>query len=239
MSMRFGDPSVLRPRPASAIETRPASGSKAGAVAVTAAPVLLLGAMLWHPPLPGRLPDSAAVAEAASADLTRWGLSHVAAALASAAIIVAFVAVRGYLRTNGDGWLSAVGLGFVVVGGTLYAMLPGMEFSVLAAFETGADLAASQEALEPWFVPILLIGALLFTVGTVLFAVAVVRTPMLGRGETLVVAVALVVFGLTRLVPVGVVQFYVQPAAAMLALLPLAVALLAPRRQERESATAP
>ncbi len=34
-------------------------------------PALLLVAFLWHPPIPGRLPDDAAVAEAAAADLTR------------------------------------------------------------------------------------------------------------------------------------------------------------------------
>lgn len=73
--------------------------------------MLLTAALLWHPPLPGRLPDSAGVAEAASTGITRWGLSHLAAALAFGAIGVAFVAVRGYLRERGDGSASAVGLG--------------------------------------------------------------------------------------------------------------------------------
>ncbi|HEX6335923.1 MAG TPA: hypothetical protein VFZ85_03150 [Jiangellaceae bacterium] len=60
-------------------------GARARALLVASGPVLLTAAPLWHPPLPGRLPDSAGVAEAASADLTRWALSHVAAALASGA----------------------------------------------------------------------------------------------------------------------------------------------------------
>jgi hypothetical protein len=51
------------------------------------------------------------------------------------------------------------------------------------------------------------------------------RARPLGGSLDGVVAVALVVFALSRLVPVGVVQFYVQPAAALLALLPLAVAM--------------
>ncbi|WP_159029537.1 hypothetical protein [Streptomyces qaidamensis] len=50
--------------------------------------------MLWHPLLPGRLPDSAGAAEAAAADITRWGLSHLVAVVAFAAIALAFVAVR-------------------------------------------------------------------------------------------------------------------------------------------------
>jgi hypothetical protein len=137
--------------------------------------VLLTAALLWHPPLPGRLPDSAGVADAASADLTRWGLSHVAAALAFGAVAVGFVAVRGHLRERGDGSASAVGLGLVLIGSTLYAVLPGMEFAVVAAHETGADLAQTQAALESWFVPILIVGAVTFAFGTVLVAVAVAR----------------------------------------------------------------
>lgn len=45
--------------------------STARALVVAAAPVLLLGALLWHPLLPGRLPDSSGAAEAAAADITR------------------------------------------------------------------------------------------------------------------------------------------------------------------------
>jgi hypothetical protein len=200
-------------------------GAKARALLVAAGPVLLTAALLWHPPLPGRLPDSAGVAEAASAGITRWGLSHVAAALASGAVAVAFVAVRGHLRERGDGSASAVGLGLVLIGSTLYAMLPGMEFAVVAAHETGADLAETQTALESWSVPILLVGAVTFASGTVLFAVAVARAASFTRLPTIIVAGALVVFGLSRVVPVGVVQFYVQSVAALVALLPLAVAI--------------
>lgn len=208
-------------------ETTDGVSTRRSAAIVAIGPLLLLGAQLWHPPLPGRLPDSNAVADAAAADTTRWGLSHLALAIASAMIMLAFVAVRGHLRDCGDRSLSAVGLGFVVIGSTLYAVLPGMEFSLLAADETGADLAATQDALESWFVPILIGGSLLFAIGTALFAVAVVRSAGLGRTEALVIAGALVLFGLSRLVPIGVVQFYVQPAAALLALLPIAAEIAA------------
>ncbi|WP_051426185.1 hypothetical protein [Jiangella gansuensis] len=206
-------------------------GAKARALVVAAGPVLLTAALLWHPPLPGRLPDSAGVAEAASAGIMRWGFSHMAAALASGAVAVAFVAVRGYLRERGDGSVSAVGLGLVLIGSTLFAMLPGMEFAVVAAHETGADLAETQAALESWFVPILVVAAVTFAFGTVLFAVAVVRAASFARLPTLIVAGALVVFGLSRIVPVGVVQFYVQSVAAVVALLPLAVAIGAARQR--------
>ncbi|MPZ93405.1 MAG: hypothetical protein GEU96_00555 [Propionibacteriales bacterium] len=213
------------------------SGSKVGAATVAAGPILLLGALLWHPPLPGRLPDNDAVAEGTAADVTRWGMSHLAAAVAAAAIAVAFIVIRSHLRERGDGWLSAVGLALVVVGSTLYAVLPGMEFSALAAHENGTDIAAAQDALQPWFIAVLLSGSLLFAAGTTLFAVAVVRSAPMGRTEAVVIATALVVLGVSRVIPIGVVQFYVQPAAALLALLPLA-AVISSRSGERATASA-
>lgn len=193
------------------------------AVATGAGPVLLLAAFLGHPPIPGRLPDDAAVAEAAAADLTRWGLVHLAAVIGSAAIAVSFVAVREYLRGHGDRRLSAFGLGAVVIGSVLYAVLPGLEFAHIAAHETGADMEATQAALTEWFLVFLLGGSLVFLLGCAAFAVAVMRTRPLGGSLDGVVAGALIVFALARLVPIGAVQFYVQSAAALLALLPLAV----------------
>jgi hypothetical protein len=195
------------------------------AVATGAGPVLLLAAFLWHPPIPGRLPDDAAVAEAAAADLTRWGLAHLVAVLASAAIAVAFVAVREYLRVHGDRRPSALGLGAVVFGSVLYAVLPGLEFAQIAAHETGADMEGAQAALKEWFLVFLLVGSLVFLLGCAAFAVAVMRTRPLGGRLDGVVAGALIVFALARLVPIGAVQFYVQSAAALLALLPLAVGM--------------
>jgi hypothetical protein len=215
------------------------STSKALAITVAAGPVLLLGALLWHPPLPGRLPDNDAVAEAVAADVTRWGLSHLAAAFAAAAVSVAFIVIRSYLRERGDGWFSAVGLALVVVGNTLYAVLPGMEFSALAAHETGTDIAAAQDALQPWFISVLVGGSVVFAAGTTLFAVAIVGSAPMGRIEAVVIAAALVVFGVSRVIPIGVVQFYVQPAAALLALLPLAAAISAGGRQRTSVVAGP
>jgi hypothetical protein len=176
-----------------------------------------------EPPIPGRLPNDAAVAEAAAADLTRWGLAHLVAVLASAAIAVAFVAVREYLRVHGDRRPSALGLGAVVFGSVLYAVLPGLEFAQIAAHETGADMEGAQTALKEWFLVFLLVGSPAFLLGCADFAVAVMGTRPLGGRLDGVVAGALIVFA--RLVPIGAVQFYVQSAAALLALLPLAVGM--------------
>lgn len=100
---------------------------RAGVAAVT--PVLLLGVFLWHPHLPGRLPNEEAVADAVVADATGWGLAHLAAGAASALVALAFLAVRSWLREAGEQRWSAIGLPLVVVASTLYALLPGMEFA--------------------------------------------------------------------------------------------------------------
>ncbi|MFD4459757.1 hypothetical protein [Nocardia sp. NPDC058480] len=195
------------------------------AVVVGSAPVLMTAALLWHPPIPGRLPDTAAIADHVAHDPTRWGLAHVAAAVASAVLILAFVAIRARLREAGDQRLSAAGLGLVVVAGTAYAMLAGMEFAALAAHEIGADPSAAQSVINPWFVAVLMTGGLSFALGMLGFAAAIRRTAVLGSRLTAVVVVAFVVLAVSRSVPIGVVQFGVQSAAALMALVPIAWAM--------------
>lgn len=186
------------------------------------APVMLLGAFLWHPPIPGRLPNDAAIAAAVLADPTRWGWAHLAAGVASAFVALAFIAVRSYLREASEERWSALGLPLIVIGSTLFVLLPGMEFAALAAFETGGDVQAAQAALAPWFVPTLTAGALTFALGLLSFAKGVAESRALPAGLTPLVVAGLVVMAATRLVPLAAVQFYVQSAAAIVALWPLA-----------------
>ncbi|MBA3552694.1 MAG: hypothetical protein H0W27_07460 [Actinobacteria bacterium] len=47
-------------------------------------------------------------------------------------------------------------LPFIILRSTLFAILPGMEFALLAAAETGGDARVAQAALMPWFVPTLM-----------------------------------------------------------------------------------
>jgi hypothetical protein len=71
------------------------------AIVVVVAPVVLLAAFVTHPYLSGRLPNDAEVAAAVAAGPTRWGAVHLATAVASGLIILAFLAVRSYLREAG------------------------------------------------------------------------------------------------------------------------------------------
>ena len=196
--------------------------SRFRATVVAVAPVALLAALLWHPRIPGRLPNETAIGNAAAAGTTRWGLAHLAAAVASALVMLAFVAIRGYLREAGEGGWSAVGLPFIVIGSTLYAVLPGMEFTPLAAVKVGTDPRAAQAALEPWFVPVGVIGGILFALGVLAFSKAIADSNMLSAPLSGIVIAALIVTAASRLVPFAAAQFYVQGASVLIALWPMA-----------------
>ena len=191
---------------------------------VTLAPAALLVALVTHPYLHGQLPNEAAIATAVAADPTRWGLVHLAAGVASGLVILAFLAVRSYLRDAGDHRLSVVGVPFIVMGSVLFTMLPGMEFAALAAAETGgvADIAAAQAALQEWFVPVSAIGGLVFAIGVLAFIRGITASRILSRPLTAVVVGAFAVLAVSRLVPLAAAQFYLQSAAVILAFWPLA-----------------
>jgi hypothetical protein len=203
-------------------------GNRWRTVILVAAPAALFAALVAHPYLSGRLPNDGEVALAVAGGTTRWGLVHLATSVASALIILAFLAVRSYLREAGEERFSTFGVPFIVAGSTLFAVLPGMEFAPLAAAETGATPAgieATQEALSSWFVPVLTSGSLAFAIGVFSFARALSVTTLGGRALTRVVVVALIVMAVSRSVPLATVQFYVQGVAAIVALWPLAYAI--------------
>lgn len=193
--------------------------------ALTVAPAVLLAALGAHPYIGGQLPNDDAVAEAVAAGTTRWGVVHLATSVASALIILAFLAVRSYLHEAGEDRFSAAGLPFVILGSTLFAVLPGMEFVPLAAAETGAttaEIAAAQDAIARWFVPVLLAGAFTFAIGVFSFARAISITTLGSVGLTRVVVAGLVVMAVSRFLPFAAAQFYVQGVAAIVAMWPLA-----------------
>jgi hypothetical protein len=196
------------------------AGGRGRAAVVAVAPLVLLAAFVAHPYIGLGPPDDAAVATAAASSTVRWGISHLMAGVASALLLLAFLAIRGYLREAGDQRWSARAIPFVVVGGTLYAILPGMEFAALAAVETGGDVRAAQAAVEPWFVPVLLASGVASAVGILGFAKGLSSTGALGIPKFVVIALG--VMAVARIVPLIAVQFYVHAAAALIALWPLA-----------------
>ena len=195
------------------------------AAIVATCPLLLLTALVWHPYLAGRQPNAPALAEAVASDPTRWGVVHLATGVGSALMALAFIAIRNHLHEAGETRWSNRGLPMVVVGSTLYAMLPAMELAPLAAVESGGDPAAAHQALLDWFVPVLILSAVTFGAGMVCFALSVLASGVVEPGLDRVIAVSLVVLAISRFVPFAAVQFYVQSIACCAALLPLAYAI--------------
>lgn len=197
---------------------------RAGPAIVALAPAVMLAAFVAHPYLVG-LPDPQAVAEAVEADTTRWAIAHLLTGVGSALIALAFLAVRAHLRDAGEDRFSRWGLPFVVLGSALYGFLPGLEFAPLAAAETGGDVIAVQAALEPWFVPVFVTSAITFAIGVLAFTRGIARSRILSGRTTRTVVAALAVMAAARAVPLGMVQFYVQALAGLVALWPLAHAM--------------
>ena len=192
-----------------------------GASIVAIAPAVLLFAFVYHPYI-ANLTDKAAVAAALPSNTTRWGFSHLAVGLGSGLVVLAFLAIRSYLREAGEERWSVLALPFIVMGSMLFAFPPAMEIAMLAAAEEGADLQAVLSALDSWFFPLLLTAAVTFAIGVFAFAKGIADSRILSRRLTWLVVGALVVMAVARLVPVGAVQFYVQGVAGIVALWPLA-----------------
>lgn len=194
------------------------------AAIVFVAPAVVMFAHAYHPWI-GNPTDAeffARLAAAIEADPTRWMVSHLGVAIGSGLLIVAFLAIRSELRALDEQRWSVLGLPFIVMGSVFYAMLPAMELAPLAADAAGEDAASVQAALMRWFAPILLTSAILFALGVGGFAIGIVRSGILGPYGTWTVVGALAVLAVTRFAPVGAAQLYVGPAAAVVALWPLA-----------------
>jgi hypothetical protein len=198
------------------------------AAVVGLAPVVLCFGFAYHPYVANGT-DEAALAEAATEDTTRWGIAHLAIGVGYGLAVLAFIAVRRYLRDAGEERWSVIALPLLVFGSTLFIPLTGMEFALLAAAETGGDVEAVQEELMPWFIPLVLGGALCFALGAVSLATAIVRRRVLSSVLTWVSASGLVVMAAARFVPLGAAQI-VLGIAAVPALWPLAYAMWSPRR---------
>ena len=97
-----------------------------------------------------------------------------------------------------------------------------MEFAALAAAETGGDVRAAQAAVEPWFIPVIVTSGVASAIGIMGFAKGVSTVGAGALGVPRFVIVAFGAMAVARIVPLTGVQFYVQPAAAVIAMWPLA-----------------
>src|SRR5918995_1377436 len=173
---------VTDPRGGHPMSTTTQARFRAAIVAI--APAVLLFAFVYHPYI-ANLTDKATVAAALASDTTRWGLSHLAVGVGSGLAVLAFLAIRGYLREAGEERWSILALPFIVIGSTLFAFLPAMGIAMLAVADEGADVQAVLTALDAWFFPILVAGAFTFALGILGFPVGIVRGGGFGPPPTL------------------------------------------------------
>ena len=190
---------------------------------VAVAPAVLLAGFVYHPSVSPPT-DAAAVAAAAASDTMRWGLAHLTIGVGYGLAVLAFLAIRSYLREVGEERWSVLALPPIVLGSTLFAILTGMEVALAAAAETGGDVRAVQAALFPWFVPVLVTGAVSYALGAFGFAMGIARSAVLSAGLTRVVVGALLVMAVARFAPLSAAP-YVIAAAGVVALWPLAYQL--------------
>jgi hypothetical protein len=191
-----------------------------GAAVVWIAPLVLLAGFAYHPYISPPT-DEAAIAAAAAADPTRWALAHLAIGVGYGLMVLAFLAVRRHLGAAGEDRWSPRALPPLALGSTLFAVLTGMEISLAAAAERGADVQAIQAALFPWFLPVLLTGAASFALGAFGFARAIAHSAVLRPGPTRMVTAALLVMAVARFLPLSPAP-YVMAAAGLVGLWPLA-----------------
>ena len=170
------------------------------AATVAVAPLVLLAGIAYHPFI-ADLRDKEAVAAALTADVTRWSIAHLVVAVGAPLVALAFLAVAAALRQRGEWRWSTRSVPFVVVGSSLFALLPAMEITVLAATLAGADPVAVLLELDAWFLPVLLAGAAVFAVGALFLARSVLAAAVLGRGTTILVVTALIVTAASRFLP--------------------------------------
>jgi hypothetical protein len=208
-------PVAVRPPPITWSRTRRTTA----AATVATAPVVLLAGILYHPHIHD-LRNKETVAAALTADTTRWSIAHLVVAVAAPLVALAFLAVTAALRQRGEWRWSARSVPFVVLGSSLFALLPAMEITVLAATLAGADPVAVLLELDAWFMPLLLSGAVVFAVGAACVARSVVAAAVLGRGATTLEVTALLVAAVSRFLPFTA-ALLVGAGALVVALWPL------------------
>jgi hypothetical protein len=211
------------------------AGGRAKAAIVAVAPAVILAGSVLHPFIGLGPPDDAAIARAVVSQSTLWGFAHLLIGLGSGLVALAFLAIRSHLRDEGDERWSPVGLAAIVLSSSLYALLPGMEFAALAAAKIGADVRSGQAAIQPWFVPAILMGGLTFAFGATRFARAISVIGIGTSRQTRFVAGALMVAGISRLFPLTGAQLYLHAVALVAALWPLSYVMAKRSTMRRRS----
>jgi hypothetical protein len=184
------------------------------------APIVLVAAFAYHPYV-GSLLDSDLIAEKAADDADRWAMSHVVLAISVGLVIVALLSIRHQLRAHGDERWSFISVPLAVFGLAVIGSTAGMEITLAAAINAGADPVAIVDAAEPWAGGIYAIGGIALSLGLLGLAIGTYRAMPLGGQLDRIAAGAFVVVAVANFVPHSIAE-YVIGAAIVVALWPFA-----------------
>ena len=162
------------------------------ALALFAAPLLMLASMIYHPYLTDEF-DISAVAEEVLADPDRWVAVHIMLMVTFALIMIAAVVIRGMLRTAGEERWSFIAVPLLIGGSTVFAGVWGFEITVAGVANVGGDVEAVFDETDRWLGPVGIAGYVMFILGWGSMAFAVRRSQLLGRRQTWLVLGATVV----------------------------------------------
>jgi hypothetical protein len=185
------------------------------------APLALLIGFAYHPYV-GNIIDSSEVADTINDDPDRWALATVIIAVALGALVVALTALRHELRSRADERWSVYAVPLSIFGAATFAAALGTDITAAAVANSGGDVVAVLDAVEPWTNAIYGIGGIAFSLGLLGLAIATYRGKALGSSQLdLVVAIAFLVVAVGNLVPQSIAE-YVIVVALCVAMWPFA-----------------
>ncbi len=176
--------------------------NRARALVLFVAPVVLLIGFLVHPYVSDES-DTGKIAEELAGDPERWAWGHLILLIGMALTLLAVFSIRQLLRAAGEERWSFGAVPLLVVGATMIAGLVGAEVALAGVANASAvsDLEAVLDDVDPWLTPMFLIGAVIFSLGWLAFAVALYQTQILGRQQTWVAIAAIVVLVVGMFIP--------------------------------------
>lgn len=196
------------------------------ALAIVAAPVVVLVAVVVHPYLSDPT-DPGEIARVIGEEPGRWAWGHIALGLGIALFVLAVFALRHHLRDQGENRWSFWAVPFTTVGGGLVTFMIGVEgLGGRAAADANSALAFVEATQDWWW--LWLTGLALFSAGVILLAASVANGSLVTGMTRRLVVVALVIGVAGNFIPAGW-ALYVIGISTLIALSLLARGVLTSR----------
>lgn len=176
--------------------------NKSRAVIIAVTPLALLAGALVHPYL-GGIPDAAALAQAVSANPTRWGIAHIIIGVGIALALLLFFFIRVHLHDKGEDVWSFWATPLATIGLALVAFMVGAEGVGGRGAAALGDVQTFFEAMEAWAVPLYLTANVLLGLGLLGFAKGISSSGMLAKKAAGIVWAGAMIATLSLFLPTG------------------------------------